>query len=281
MSARRSRRTAAAIVLAAAVTALMPALADAATPAAHTAAVNGTKGNGLTISNGNLETANANGTGRVVVAKHPSGQTWSHPTWQTIPAAPFGYYPNKSSFIFVSAVKGVDRLETVPVTAVNGKPTLLTLNHYSGEGVVPNPLTNNNWPNSGNSTAAKGTIVYDNTQNGEVYIRDTYLRQQGGAVTKGSEPAVSPNGEEIVFVRSVAGRDHILEGQYETVKNKSVFTIRDLTPHATTNYTEPAFSSNGQTIAFRAANGTYTLPVSGTHTPVRTSTYTGLAAYRG
>jgi hypothetical protein len=314
MSARRSRRTAAAIVLAAAVTALAPALANAAAPStARVAVVNGTKGNGLTISNGspyvvmngtvvdfhtdvrdlawnptgtkaafidsngNLETANPNGTDRVIVAKNPGNQAWSHPTWQTIPTAPLGYYPNGSSLIFVAAAKGVDRLETVPITAVDGKPTLLTLNSYFGEGIPANPTTANNWPNSGNSTAAQGAIVYDNTHNGEVYIRDTYLRQMGGAVTKGSEPAMSPNGEEVAFVRSVAGHDHIFEGQY----TQHGFTVRDLTPHATTDYTEPTFSANGQTIAFRAANGTYTIPASGTHTPVKVSGYTGLAAYRG
>jgi hypothetical protein len=316
MSARR-RRIAAAIVLVAATTVLTPALASAATPAAHAAAVNGTKGNGLTISNGSpyvvmdgttvdfhtdvrdlawnpagtkaayidsygdLETANANGTGRDIIAIHPAGAVFSHPTWQVATADHLDGLPAKNNVIFVAATKGVDRLETTSATAHFGKPTLLALAHGSGDKVTPNPLTANNWPNSGGSI---GTIVYDNTGNGEVYLRDDNVRQQGGAVTEGSEPALAPNSnwsEEMVFVRSVAGHDHIFEGQYETVGNETLFAVRDLTPHATTNYTEPTFSANGQTIAFRGGDGTYTLPVSGSHTPVRTSTYTGLAAYRG
>jgi phosphosulfolactate phosphohydrolase-like enzyme len=46
------------------------------------------------------------------------------------------------------------------------------------------------------------------------------------------------------------------------------------------NYTEPAFSPNGKTIAFRAPNGTYTIPATGSHKPAKASSYTGLAAYR-
>ena len=318
MSARRSRRLAAAIVLAAAVTALAPALANAATPAtARTSAVNGTKGNGLTISNGSpyvvmngtivnfhtdvrdlawnpagtkaayidsygdLETANANGTGRDIIAIHPAGTAFSHPTWQVAAADKPDGVTAKNNVIFAATSKGIARLETAVATVHFGKPALLTLGIEAGPGTVPNPLTANAWPNGGN---AYGSIVYDNTRTGEVYYRDDYIRQQGGAVTKGSEPAAGSgidSSAEIVFVRSVAGHDHIFEGTYGTVDGHFGFIARDLTPHATVNYTEPAVSPNGQTIAFHGIDGTYTLPATGTHTPVRTSTYTGLAAYRG
>jgi len=314
MSARRSRRTAAAIVLAAAVTALMPAVSNAATPVAST--VNGTAGNGLTISNGSpnvvmngtvvnfhidvrdlawnpagtqaayidsygdLEIANANGTGRDIIAIHPAGTAFSHPTWQVAKAdAPV---PAKDNLIFVATSKGVTRLETALATVHFGKPALLTLGGEVGEGIAPNPLTANNWPNSGGSV---GSIVYDNTHTGEVYVRDDNLRQMGGVLTNGSEPALAPTNtwgvDETVFVRSVAGHDHIFEGQYETAGNRDNFVVRDLTPQATVNYTAPTFSANGQTVAFSGVDGTYTVPVNGTHTPVRTSSYTGLAAYRG
>jgi hypothetical protein len=315
MSARRSRRTAAAIVLAAAVTALIPGLANAATTAAHVAPaapaskiLNGTKGNGLTISDGsqwvtmngtrvnfhtdvrdlawnpagtkaafidgagNLETANPNGTDRVVVAKHLAGQTLSHPTWQVAAADKADEIAAKDNIIFVAATKGVDRLERIAATAHHGTPTLLPLNHYAGEGVTGLPQTGNTWPSAGGSD---GTIVYANTYTGDVYIRDDYLRQQGGAVTKGFEPALSPNGEELVFVRSVNGHDHLFE------ENLTTEAVKDLTPYATTNYTEPAFSANGQAISFVAPSGIYTIPANGSHRPVATSAFMGLPAYRG
>ena len=317
MSARRSRRIAAAVVLAATVTALAPTLASAATPAAHAAAVNGTGGDGLTISDGSrhvvmngtvvdfhtdvrdlawnpagtkavyvdsygdLETANANGTDRDIIAVHPAGTAFSHPTWQVAEADARDGIAAKDNVVFVATSKGVARLETTVATTHFGRPTALPLGAESGEGTVPNPLTANSWPNSGGSL---GTIVYDNTRTGEVYLRDDNVRQQGGAVTKGFEPALAPgNGaaDEMVFVRSVGGHDHIFEGQYETVDGRYGFVTRDLTPRATVDYTAPAFSANGRTIAFSGTDGTYTLPVNGTHTPVRTSGYTGLAAYRG
>ena len=308
MSARTRRRTAAvasAITLAAAVTAMLPGLAQAA-PAS--AAANGTKGTSLTISNGskyvvmngtvvnfgvlvrdlawspdgkkaafidgngNLDIANPNGSGRVVVAQNPGHQTWSHPTWQVAKAFPDVQIKAKDNLIFTVNKAGVKRLDTIPATAHHGTPKVLALGNESGPDVAPNLLTGNDWANAG---GAYGTIVYANSRNGEVYLRDDYLRQQGGALTKGSEPALSPSGDEIVFVRSVAGHDHILVDDLNTRK------IKDLTPHATVNYTEPTFSPNGKTIAFRAANGTYTIPANGSHAPVRITRSVGLPAYRG
>ena len=310
MPARRHLRTAAAVVLAATVTALLPvAAADAATQAPRT--VNGTKGNGLTISDGtpyvvmngtrvdfgvivrdlawnpsgtkaafvdgsgNLDVANANGSGRVTVAKNPGGgQTWSHPTWQVAPADKPDGVVAKDNLIFAVGKAGVTRLETVPATDHDGTPKLLPLEHYSGDGVLPLPTTYNTWPDAGGPV---GSSVYENTRTGDVYVRDDYIRQQGGALLAGSEPALSPNGEEVVFVRSIAGHDHIFEAALNTAKP----VARDLTPHGTSYYTEPTWSPNGATIAFRTPTGTDTIPATGTHTPVQVSTYTGLAAYRG
>jgi hypothetical protein len=305
MSARRTR-TAAAVALAAAATAfaplLAPAVANAAAPA-HTSIVNGTKGNGLTISNGgpyvvmngtvvdfhtdvrdlawnpagtkavfvdgngNLETANANGTGRVVIARHGAGQVWSHPTWETSPSTPVGYYPG-NNIIFTSATRTASTLDEVPANSVNAKVWEVT------------DFGSANWANAGayltKSVEAKGAFVFQDS--GKVYIEDVYLRPQATPVAVGSEPALSPSGDEVVFVRSVAGHEHVFE---ETLSGNRVSSVRDLTPNATTDFTEPAFSANGATIAFRAPNGTYTVPANGGHAPVRVSTYTGLAAFRG
>jgi hypothetical protein len=315
MSVRR-RRTAAAIALVATAVAgaLVPTLADAAPRAPASAAAptfpNGAARNGLTISDGtpwvlmngrwvnfgtdvrdlawnpsgtkaafvdshgNLDVANPNGTGRVVVAKNPGGQTWSHPTWQVAKADPQNQIPAKDNLIFVASKHGVSRLETVAATARGGKPTLLPLNGYAGEGSSVPPTAGNNWPNAGGSY---GTIVYDNTHTGEVYIRDDYIRQQGGVLVPGSEPALSPNGEEIVFVRSVGGHDHIFEESFTSSKP----VVQDLTPHATTDYTEPTFSPDGAGIAFRTPNGIDVMLDHGRGGPVKVTSHTGLPAYRG
>jgi hypothetical protein len=298
MSARRSHRIAVAVALAAAAS-LVPTLASAAAPAS---AAGYAQNNELTISNGspwvnmggkwvdfhtdvrdlawnptgtravfvdsngNLETANANGTGRVVAAVHPAGTVFSHPTWETSPSKPTGYYPG-NNIIFTAASKTLTQLEWVPTTAVNAKP-------YSVVG-----WNGSTWANAG-ATLTKvsqedGAFVYESTRTGDVYIADVYLRMQITSLGRGSEPSLSPNGEEVVFVRSVAGHDHLFE---ENVTNHSV---RDLTPHATTNYTEPTFSPDGTTIAFRAPNGTYTIPANGTHAPVKATQSIGLPAYRG
>ena len=216
-------------------------------------------------SNGNLETANANGSGRVIAAKHPAGTVFSHPTWETSPAEPVGYYPG-NNLIFTAATKTSSQLEWVPAAAVNARPS----------GVIG--WNGSNWANAGadlsKARQEKGSFVYDNTRTGDVYIADVYLRMQVTSLGRGSEPSLSPNGEEVVFVRSIHGHDHLIE------ENVTSHATRDLTPHATINYTEPTFSPDGTTIAFRAPNGTYTIPAGGTHTPTRVSASTGLPAYR-
>ncbi|WP_371480613.1 hypothetical protein [Kitasatospora sp. NBC_00315] len=280
-----------------------PAPAKPAEPA-----VNGTGKNGLTISNGtdhvlmngtsvdfgtvvrdlawspdgskaafingsgDLVTANPDGSGRVVVAGNPGGETWSHPTWQVAPAHPEnGDVSAKNNLVFAAAKGGVSRLEGLVATSVNGRPEVLSLGTESGEGVAPLPTTGNTWPSGG---GAYGTTTYANSDNGEVYIRDDYLRQQGGSLTNGSQPALSPAGDDLVFVRSVDGHDHIFEG------GAGDRPIRDLTPAATTDFTEPAWSPDGLTIAARTPDGIYTLRVDGSDKPARVSTYTGLPAYR-
>ncbi|WP_051738431.1 TolB family protein [Kitasatospora setae] len=135
------------------------------------------------------------------------------------------------------------------------------LNPFSDENAKPLPQTGNLWPNVGGRYAKS---VYANRNDGQVYIRDEYLQQNGAAATRGSQPDLSNDGD-LVFVRVVDGHDHLFTktGGYDGEE-------RDLTPNATVHYTEPAFSPDGKTIAFRGPDGTYTIPTKG-GTPTKVS----------
>ncbi|WEO99481.1 PD40 domain-containing protein [Streptomyces sp. FXJ1.172] len=220
---------------------------------------------------GNLDVASANGSGRVVVAKNPGDQNWSHPTWQVTAKDTQNGIPAKDNLIFAARDKGVSRLKYISAKAVHGTPKTLSLNGDPGPGGAI-PQTGNVWPNAGGHY---GSSVYANVDTGAVYIRDDYLRQQGSRLTQGSEPALSPNEEEVVFVRSVAGHDHVLVEDFMHRNH-----ITDLTPHATADYTEPAWSPDGKTLAVRTPSGTVTLASDGTGHPVKVTSTTGLAAYR-
>ncbi|MGW3176273.1 hypothetical protein [Streptomyces sp. NPDC001153] len=220
---------------------------------------------------GNLDVANPDGSGRVVVAKNPGNQNWSHPTWQVTAKDTRYNIPAKDNLIFAARAGGVSRLKYISAKAVNGTPKTLSLYGEPGPGGAL-PQTGNVWPNA---AGHYGTSVYANDHDGAVYIRDDYLRQQGGKVAQGAQPALSPNEEEVVFVRSVAGHDHVLVENFAHSGH-----ITDLTPHATTDYTEPAWSPDGRTLAVRTPSGTVTLPADGTGRPAKVTPTVGLAAYR-
>ncbi|WP_042420528.1 PD40 domain-containing protein [Streptacidiphilus anmyonensis] len=226
--------------------------------------------------NGNLDTANADGSGRVVVARNPGGQTWSHPAWQVVKADPqYGNIPRNNLF-FVSGGGAGSRLMEVPTAG--GTPAVLPLEHEAGDNVPTLPQTGNTWING--SGSYNGASVYANPGTGDVYIRDDYIRQQGSEVTNGSEPALIPGQVEsgIVFVRSVGGHDHVFVERFGSSTADSTFT--DLTPHATTDYTEPAVSPDGRTVAVRTPSGVAVVPIDGSAAPRLISSVPGLPAYR-
>ncbi|WP_225849777.1 hypothetical protein [Streptomyces sp. HPF1205] len=224
---------------------------------------------------GNLDISNPDGSGRVTVARNPGGQTWSHPTWRVRRADAQSGVPALNDIFFAVRARGVSKLYGVAATAHDGTPKVLSLYSEFDPDTERLPQTGNVWPSA---AGPSGSAVYANTGTGEVYIRDDYTRQQGSSLAKGSEPAMAPgNDGDVVFVRSVGGHDHLfLE---ESTPSGPVF--KDLTPNAATDYTEPAFSADGKTIAARTPSGIVTLPANGSHAPVKVSDYVGLPAYRG
>lgn len=224
---------------------------------------------------GDLAVSNPDGSGRVVAAKNPGGQNWSHPTWEMRAAMPDNGIPALNNIVYAVREDGVSRLVRVSATAHNGTSELLGIDAPIDSGPKPLPQTGNVWPNGGGRF---GAVVYSNPAADELYIRDDVIRQQTSPLTTGTQPDMSPtdNGE-VVFVRSVGGHDHLF---LEKPGNTGA-TYKDLTPNATTDYTEPAFSPDARTIAARTPAGIVTLPADGSHAPVRTSGYVGLPAYRG
>lgn len=220
---------------------------------------------------GDLAVSNPDGTGRVIAAKNPGGQTWSHPTWQTRKADPADGMPALDNLMFAVRSGSTTKLESVPATG--GTPRPISLNQMAGEHPDPLPTTGNVWPNAGTAGAA----TYANADSGKVYIRDDNLRQQGSALTDGSEPAMSrADDEAIAFVRSVDGHDHLFLEE----STDSGPAYKDLTPHATTDYTEPAFAPTGDLIAARTPDGIVEIRTDGSGTPQRISGYRGLPAFR-
>ncbi|BAJ29515.1 MULTISPECIES: PD40 domain-containing protein [Kitasatospora] len=213
---------------------------------------------------GNLQTADPDGTHKALVAKAPTGTTWSHPTWQVFgPDEPHGA---GTFLLFTADDKKALRLMSVEAKA-GGKPEPLSVGDSEGASI---PQTGNQWPSSNGHS---GMTVYANKDDGKVYFHDVVSRTNGGDVTKGSQPSLADEGD-LVFVRSVNGHSHIFTSPAGEGKKEA-----DLTPGASVDYTEPAISHDGRTVAFRGPDGVYTVPFAGGK-PERVSDAVGLPAYR-
>ncbi|MEE1788466.1 hypothetical protein PUR71_37040 [Streptomyces sp. SP17BM10] len=235
----------------------------------HAAFING---------DGDLVTANPDGSDKVVLAKNPGGVTWSHPSWQHAEPSPSvtnspGFLEHFNNIVFSASKGNVLTLQTVPVKGGTAPQELTPASSEGGGPPIPQPpKTGNTWSNAGGK---RGQVAYANTPGGEVYIYDDYIRPNTRDLGKGSQPAPSPDGEQVVFVRSVNGHDHLFSKDAENQGKE-----KDLTPSATTDYTEPAWSPDGKTIAVRTPDGISTLPADGSAAPTPVSTFKGLPAFR-
>ena len=236
---------------------------------------------------GNLVVANADGSGRIEAAHNPGGQTWSHPTWRTTQADPKDGLPERDNLCFASSTGG-GTLWEVPATAHDAQPTQLSLNCYSGQNAVVPPAKDNKWPAAGGKF---GGAVYehDGLTSSDVYVRDDYLRQQGGLVIKdAAEPdyvlvggsANSEGTPEVVFVRKVGGHKHVFVQEIRTSTAGGAGAARDLTPTATTDCTQPAISADGKTVAFSTASGVESVAADGSGTPSSVTNTPGFPAFR-
>ncbi|MER7846050.1 hypothetical protein ABTZ03_19090 [Kitasatospora sp. NPDC096077] len=228
---------------------------------------------------GNLVTADPDGSAKSTLAKAPSGDAWSHPTWQHATkelngdGVPGGA-ERFNNIVFASSKGGVLQLESIP--AKGGTPQVITPSSSEGgtdNGIPQPPKTGNTWANAG---GRQGSIAYANTPANEVYVYDDYIRPNTHDIGKGSQPALSPDGDHIVFVRSVNGHDHLFSRSTDYTQKAE----KDLTPSATTDYTEPAWSPDGKTLAARTPDGVSTVPADGSAAPTQVSTIKGLPSYR-
>ncbi|MFF7632447.1 hypothetical protein ACFZB9_04745 [Kitasatospora sp. NPDC008050] len=221
---------------------------------------------------GSLVVANPDGSGQVTVARNPGGQTWSHPSWQVNPADTADGVPARNNLIFTIDQGGSTHLATVSATATGATPTTLDLSAGIDDPAVPQSA--NSWANTAGPHGS--TTVYENTTDGKIYIRDDYTREQTRALTAGSQPALAPDASAVVFVRSSGGHDHL----FEMSLNQQNAAAKDLTPNATTDYTEPALSPDGKVIAARTPAGIVALPADGSAAPTPAVAAIGLPAYR-
>jgi hypothetical protein len=234
---------------------------------------------------GNLVVVNADGSGKVEVAKNPGKDKWTHPTWQVVAADTTNQILAKDNIFFAADHGGVKTLMGVVATAHDGVPKAISLGGYSGRGSVPPPTTGNLWPNTSGATAS---IVYEHDQGTaqDVYIRDDNLRQQGGKLFSGSEPALIVVGgtgnatKEVVLVRVVGGHKHIVrEDPYGATGGVSTKST-DLTPSLAVDATAPTWSPDGKSVAFSTPTGVEVVNADGSGKIAQVTATPGIPVYR-
>jgi hypothetical protein len=234
---------------------------------------------------GNLVVANADGSGRTEAARNPGGEKWSHPTWRTTKADTQINRPARNNIFFASTAGG-GTLWEVPMDAHDAQPKQLSLNGYAGRFEVMPPQAGNLWPSA---AGMYGSAVYehDDTSSSDVYVRDEFLRQQGGLVIKdAAEPdyvligGSDSGAPEVVFVRKVGGHEHVFIQTIQTSTGGGKVAARDLTPNATTDCTEPAISPDGKTVAFSTSSEVEIVPTDGSGAPKQVTNVPGFPAFR-
>lgn len=234
---------------------------------------------------GNLDVANPDGSGRVEVAKNPGKEKWSRPTWQVTPPTPADNRPARDNLFFAVDHQGSKNLFVVPATAHDGTAKALTLNGYSGSTSVPPPTSGNLWPSAAGTL---GTAVYEHDQGStaQVYVRDDNLRQQGGKLFDGAEPALyfggdGPGSYGLVFLRVVNGHKHVIREDPTTSTGAGTVTkATDLTPSLAVDATAPAWSPDGKTVAFSTPGGVELVAADGSGQVSQATTTPGVPAYR-
>ncbi|GAA2042364.1 hypothetical protein GCM10009839_51380 [Catenulispora yoronensis] len=237
----------------------------------------------------NLWVANADGSGKTEVAKNTTEDKWAHPTWQVAKADPQSGVGAKNNLIFYSTA-GNDTLWTVPATAKNGKPQLLSLGAYAEDGAVPPPKDGNMWPSAAGQF---GSSVYqhDNGKDFDIYVRDDYLRQQGDlAFQHGEQPdlvmvggsATTDPDPEVVFLREVGGSQHVFLVSLRASDggSGSLPKAKDLTPDLKTGAATPALSPDGKTVVYSSESGVYAISVDGSWKPKKLMDGPGLPVFR-
>lgn len=234
---------------------------------------------------GNLDVANPDGSGRVEVAKNPGKEKWSRPTWQVTPPDTANNLPARDNLFFAVDRQGTKNLFVIPATAHDGTAKRLTLNGFSGRTAVPPPSSGNLWPSA---AGPQGKAVYENDQGAvaEVYIRDDYLRQQGGKLTDGAQPALFAGGGDssaygLVFIRTVNGHKHVIrQDPYNAAGGGLNAKWSDLTPSLTVDASAPAWSPDGKTVAFSTPGGVELVPADGSGKVSQATSTQGIPAYR-